>query len=439
MSSTFVIWLIFAGLAGLIVVPYVRRSLRREKAVLEAQHQSLEYGLYRPASLHPVVDPNQCIGTGNCVEMCPEKDVLGLLSGQAQPVSPARCIGHGLCERSCPVDAIELVFGTLKRGVDLPRIQENFETNVPGMYVVGELGGMGLIRNAFEQGRQCIESMPEGTASEDVLDLVIVGCGPAGLSCALEASRKGMSYVVIEKDGVGGTVLSYPRKKLVMTEPVQLTPGIKMDRRTFLKEELLDIWKKLVEEEELRIRENEHVLSVDRTAAGTFSIRTSKDTLQARRVVLAIGRRGIPRKLDVPGEDGPNVFYSLQDAALFAGDRVLVVGGGDSAVEAALGLAEQEGTQVILSYRRDRFSRIKPDNSQALERAVEANRIELALSSNLRGIADSEVELEYDDGRLETRENDYVFIFAGGSLPTPFLQSCGIIIDTVFGSKAGGK
>jgi len=188
---------VFLGLVGLFVIPYVRRVIAREKAVLKAHEESLEYGLYRPASLHPVVNPDQCIGTGNCVEVCPEKDVLGLLSGQAMPVSPSRCVGHGLCERSCPVNAIELVFGTSKRGIDLPRIQENFETNVPGLFVVGELGGMGLIRNAFEQGRQCIELMhiEKDAADPDVLDIAIIGCGPAGLSCALFSSEKGYSYV----------------------------------------------------------------------------------------------------------------------------------------------------------------------------------------------------------------------------------------------------
>lgn len=426
------------GLALVIVLPYLLKSFRRERQVLEAQQQSLEYGLYRPASLHPVVDPNQCIGTGNCVSVCPEKDVLGLLSGQAQPVSPARCIGHGLCERSCPVDAIQLVFGTLKRGVDLPRIQENFETNVPGLYVVGELGGMGLIRNAFEQGRQCIAGMPAPGGQEDVLDVLIVGCGPAGLSCALEAARRGLSYVVIEKDGVGGTVLNYPRKKLVMTEPIQLTDSIRMDRRNFVKEELLDIWKRLVEEEALKVREHERVLSVDRTAAGHFEVKTTQASFRTRRVVLAIGRRGIPRKLDLPGEDGPNVHYALQDASLFAGDRVLVVGGGDSAVEAAVSLSEESGTRVVLSYRRERFSRIKPDNNARLQEAVESGRIELALGSNVLNISADAVEIGFDDGSTRSIENDFVFIFAGGSLPTPFLQACGIIIDTVFGSKVGG-
>jgi thioredoxin reductase (NADPH) len=438
LSSTLIIWLIFGGLFALIIVPYVVRSFRREQAVLAAQQQSLDYGLYRPASLHPVVDPNQCIGTGNCVEICPEKDVLGLLSGQAQPVSPARCIGHGLCERSCPVEAIQLVFGTLKRGVDLPRIQENFETNVPGLFVVGELGGMGLIRNAFEQGRQCIESMPAPGGDAHVLDVLIVGCGPAGLSCALEAARRGLSYVVIEKDGVGGTVLNYPRKKLVMTEPVQLTEGVRMDRRSFVKEELLDIWKQLVAQESLKVRENERVLAVDRTAAKTFVIRTNRGEYESRRVVLAIGRRGIPRKLGVPGEDGPNVHYSLQDAALFAGDRVLVVGGGDSAVEAAVSLSEQTDTRVTLSYRRNQFSRIKSDNNDRLQAAVSEGRITLALSSNVTRIDDRSVELSFGDGSTRSLNNDYVFIFAGGSLPTSFLQECGIIIDTKFGSKAGG-
>jgi len=438
LSSTLIIWLIFGALTAIFIVPYVLRTVRTERHVLKAQQYALDYGLYRPASLHPVVDPDNCIGTGNCVAACPEKDVLGLISGQAQPVSPARCIGHGLCERACPVDAIQLVFGTMKRGVDLPRITENFETNVPGLYVVGELGGMGLIRNAFEQGKQCIETLPRSKDKlHDVLDVLIVGCGPAGLSCAMQAKREGLDYLVVERDGVGGTVLQYPRKKLVMTEPMRLSESIAMDRREYVKEELLEIWQGLAREEELRINEKEQVTAVDRMASGWFEVTTDRQTYRANKVILAIGRRGVPRKIDVAGEDGPNVFHALADAAHFAGDRVVVVGGGDSAVEAAVGLSEQEATHVTLSYRKDRFSRIRPENADRLESAVESGRVQLALNSNPSEIRSDETELTYADGSKTSIPSSYVFIFAGGSLPTPFLQRCGVIIDTVFGGRAG--
>ncbi|MBT5874352.1 MAG: NAD(P)-binding domain-containing protein [Candidatus Latescibacteria bacterium] len=383
------------------------------------------------------MNPDQCIGTGNCVESCPEKDVLGLLSGQATPVSPARCIGHGLCERSCPVNAIELVFGTSRRGVDLPRIQENFETNVPSLYVVGELGGMGLIKNAFEQGRQCIDgiSVPSPNDS-DVLDLLIVGCGPAGLSCAIQAVEKGFSYRVIEKDGVGGTVLNYPKKKLVMTEPMDLPGTFSMAKRDYAKEELLEIWQGLVDELQIKINEEEIVLTVDRLASGHFSVRTNKDDYTAQNIVLAIGRRGIPRKLDVPGEALPKVAYALKDATDFAGDRVLVVGGGDSAVEAALTLSEQSNTQVHISYRKEAFFRIKTDNQTRLNTAIKAGRIQLIMNSNVSEIRTDQTIIAREKEPDLILPNDFVFIFAGGSLPTEFLNKCGIKIDTVFGARS---
>lgn len=437
MTSTLIIWLVFFALVGLFVVPYVRRVLAKEKAVLAAHEESLEYGLYRPASLHPVVNPDQCIGTGNCVEACPEKDVLGLLSGQAMPVSPSRCVGHGLCERSCPVNAIELVFGTSKRGIDLPRIQENFETNVPGLFVVGELGGMGLIRNAFEQGRQCIELMhlDKGTTDTDVLDIAIIGCGPAGLSCALFSSEKGYSYVALEKDSIGGTVANYPRKKLVMTEPLSLPGGFGLKEREYVKEDLIELWTKLVRQFELRIRENEIVSSIEKTASGIFEIQATTGLVKARRVVLAIGRRGIPRRLGVPGEDLHHVSYSLKDASQFVGDRCLIVGGGDSAVEAALSLSGEEGTQVAISYRKAAFSRIKKDNLDRIQVAISSGKVQAIFSSEVQEIRPGEAVLSIEGDELKTVPIDYVFIFAGGTLPTEFLQRCGIKIDTVFGAK----
>ncbi|HSL71903.1 MAG TPA: NAD(P)-binding domain-containing protein, partial [Longimicrobiales bacterium] len=224
MSDTLALAVLGATLALVFMLPFVIRMRRRERAFLEAAARAHSYGLHEPVTLHPVVDPELCICTGNCVTVCPE-DVIGIRNGQAAAIAAAKCIGHGLCERACPVDAIKLVFGTEKRGVELPRIRENFETNVPGLYIVGELGGMGLIRNAFEQGRQCIDGIVRSHRSRDgQLDLVIVGCGPAGLAAALHAQHHGLNCAVLEKEDVGGTVRHYPRKKIVMTESVKV-PG----------------------------------------------------------------------------------------------------------------------------------------------------------------------------------------------------------------------
>ena len=189
MSDTLFIWSIGLGLTALFVFPMVFRIWSQEERTRHAEAQARAFGLHEPVSMHPVVDPAKCVGTASCVEVCPEQDVIGIRHGQAITIAPAACVGHGCCERSCPVDAIQLVFGTAKRGVDIPRIDSNFETNIPGLVIIGELGGMGLIRNAFEQGRQCLEGIAANSNGHtgDVLDLVIVGCGPG----ALDRRRRG--------------------------------------------------------------------------------------------------------------------------------------------------------------------------------------------------------------------------------------------------------
>ncbi len=426
-------------LFAIFVVPYYRKQRRLEDVALEAEKEAVKYGLKEPASLHPVVDPGSCIGTGNCVDICPEKNVLGMVAGQARPISPARCIGHGLCERSCPVDAVQLVFGTKKRGVDIPRIRENFESNVPGIYIVGELGGMGLIRNAFEQGRQCIEliSSESRLSIPGILDVLIVGCGPAGLSASLCSKHHGLNFKVVEKDDVGGTVRTYPRKKLVMTQPLKIPGYGKLNFREILKEDLVGLWSEMIEKTELQIQTFETVESVEKSEEGIFSVKTTHATYQTQRVILAIGRRGVPRKLGVTGEDSAQVSYALREPEEFQGDRVFVVGGGDSAIEAALALSDQPETSVTVSYRKDQFSRIKPGNLTRIESAVSDGKVDILWSTNLTSIGDGRVTYKLSDGTETTLENDYVFIFAGGVLPTAFLHSCGIQIDTKFGDPLG--
>jgi len=427
------------GLALLLFVvtmlPHYWRRRRVEKDTAEREEQFRRHGLHEPASLHPIVHHGACIGIGNCITVCPEDDVLGLLDGQARPISPARCVGHGLCERACPVDAIQLVFGTAKRGVDIPRIKENFETNVPGLHIIGELGGMGLIRNAFEQGRQCIKGIlrePRGSRDKDILDVLIVGCGPAGLSASLNCLHHKLRFKTIEKEDIGGTVRYYPRKKVVMTSPVDVPGYGKLKYREILKEELMEIWQDIVAKTGVGIQTQESVSSVKPTDDGCLEVVSNIATYRARRVILAIGRRGVPRKLNVLGEDLPKVIYSLLEPDAYQHDRVLVVGGGDSAVEAALALADQPGTDVKMSYRKEAFSRIKPKNLDLINEAIGRGKVEVLWSTNLVEIKPDSV-LYVNGGGTQTLRNDVVAIFAGGELPTKFLQACGVQIDTKFG------
>ncbi len=436
MADELEVVLIGAALAVLAMVPYVLRLRRRERAARHAEAEARRLGLDEPVSLHPVVNPERCIGTGNCVSVCPEGEVLVIRDGQARTIAPARCIGHGLCERSCPVEAIQLVFGTARRGVDLPRIKQNFETNVPGLYIVGELGGMGLIRNAFEQGRQCIEGIAGEAArgpNGKLLDLVVVGCGPAGLSASLHALRHGLRFLTFEREDLGGAVRHYPRKKLVMTAPLSMAGYGKLDVREIRKEELIAVWSDVVRRAGLEVKTQEPVERVVPTDGG-FEIWSPQGRYQAHRVILAIGRRGTPRRLNVPGEDRPKVSYALREPEAFRGDRVLVVGGGDSAVEAALALAEQPGTEVTISYRRDRFTRLRPANHQRIQVAMSAGAVRVLFSTNVVEIGEQSVRYAEASGAVHEIANDYVLIFAGGELPTSFLKACGVEIATKFGT-----
>ncbi len=420
-------------LVSLVLLPFYFKQRRRERRTEIAHAAARRYGLDEPVSLHPVVSAEACIGTGSCLDVCPEHDVIGVRHGQAVPVSPARCIGHGLCERACPVEAIQLVFGSEKRGVEIPRIRENFETNVPGLYIIGELGGMGLIRNAFEQGRQCVEGIARlPRAPRDMLDVLIVGCGPAGLSASVNCIHRGLRYATLEKEDIGGTVRYYPRKKLVMTAPVKVPGYGKLSFREALKEELIAVWEDIVAQTGVEVSTEETVQHVV-SAQECFEVSSTSGVYRAKRVVLAIGRRGVPRKLEVPGEHLPKVIYSLREPEVFQSDRVLVVGGGDSAIEAALALADQPGNSVSLSYRRDRFNRVKQGNLQHMEEAVRLGRVEMLWSTNVLRIEPGSVIYRDQSQREREIANDVVAIFAGGELPTKFLQQCGVEFDTKFG------
>ncbi len=434
--DTLIIWGVALALTLVTAVPMLLRLRWKERRTETAQLEALRYGLHEPVSLHPVVDLDRCIGTGSCISVCPE-DVLGIEVGQAVAVQPARCIGHGLCERSCPMEAIQLVFGTEKRGVDLPRVKGNFETNVGGLYIVGELGGMGLVANAFEQGRQCVEGIlgESEKGPEGLLDLVVVGCGPAGLSASLAALEAGLSFVTLEKEDLGGTVRHYPRKKLVLTRPVKVPGYGKLPVKEIEKEDLIDLWQEIAGSAGLRVETGRTVTKVDRVAPLHFRVTTDKGVHEAHRVILAIGRRGVPRKLKVPGEDdASHVSYSLREPEAYTGDRILVVGGGDSAVEAALALSEQPGNEVRLSYRGAAFSRIKPRNHERVEAALGQGRLEVLWETRPTEVQRSRVLLVHPSRDVLEVPADQVFVFIGGELPTSFLQSCGVEIETHFGA-----
>ncbi len=413
---------------------YLAARRKHETRSLAKLSAAKEAGMMEPASLHPVIDPAKCIGCGSCVRACPEGDILGLIGGKAELVEPSHCIGHGACKAVCPANAITLVFGTATRGIDIPNVDENFQTNVPGIFIAGELGGMGLVRNAIEQGRQAVDSVRKlkGLGEPDMLDLVIVGCGPAGFSASLAAMQHKLRFVTLEQDTLGGTVSHFPRGKLVMTAPFTLPIAGKFNFTELSKEELIGFFEKIAGETCLKVNNGERVETITRIDNG-FEVKTGRTVYRSHAVLLTIGRRGTPRKLGVPGEDQSKVVYRLIDPEQYRGQHVLVVGGGDAALEAACAVAEQPDTVVTLSHRSGSFNRAKLKNRDRVADAQKSGQLNVLLNSSVQRVGSTDVDIE-QDGELHTLENNVVIGCVGGILPTPFLESVGIKVETKYGT-----
>jgi thioredoxin reductase len=316
------------------------------------------------------------------------------------------------------------------------------------VYVAGELGGLALVRNAVAQGRRAAEAAADRLASTgesrraaqgsppDCLDLLIVGAGPAGLAAALTAHARGLSYRVLEREvDLGGSLLHYPRRKMVLTQPVAIPPWGELRSEEYQKERLLEIFTEIVERYRLAVSFGEAVEGLEpldeagrrtRDVARGYRVTSSSGSWEARTVILALGRRGAPRKLGVPGEELPKVMYKLLDADSYRDCRILVVGGGDSAAEAAIGLARQPGNHVTLSYRRERLVRIKQKNERAIGALLASGAVRGLFSSQVVEIIPDRVRLEVEGGQRLDLENDYVFVFAGGEPPFGLLKNAGI-------------
>lgn len=424
------LYLLMFGLPlAIIMVLYLRRQKSVDRRNRERYQSAKEAGLTEPPSLHPVIDPAVCIGCGSCVPVCPEH-ALGLIDGKGALIDPTHCIGHGACAIACPIKSINLVFGTEKRGMDIPQVSPEFETNVPGIFIAGELGGMGLIRKTTQQGIQAIEVIAKRKSAGAPLDVVIIGAGPAGIAASLAAKDKKLKYVTVEQeDALGGTVYHYPRNKLTMTAPVKLPIVGTIKMFEIRKEELLNIWNRVTQQADIKINFFERMEKITPRDGGGFKVLTSKATYETSHVLLAIGRRGTPRKLGAPGEEQHKVVYRLIDAEQYRGMHVLVVGGGDSALEAANSIAEEAGSTVTLSYRSEAFGRVKEKNRILLQEAEAAKKLTVMLKSTVKEIGEETVTLDWD-GKTVKIPNQAVIVCAGGILPTPFLKEIGILVET---------
>jgi thioredoxin reductase (NADPH) len=412
------------------LVIYLKSLKKREARAREAAEKGKLYS-HGPQAQHPHIDNNYCIGCATCTSVCPEGDVLAMIGGKAVIVNGHKCIGHALCADACPVGAITMVMASPSMARDMPQLTPDYETTIPGLFIIGELGGLALIKNAVNQGRDCVDTIAARLKEHTippmagVHDILIVGAGPAGISASLRAIENKLNYLTIERDEIGGTVAKYPRQKLVMTSPVEFPMYGKFKKMQLSKENLLAFWDMILNRADFNVCTGEKVDDIQKGPDRIFTVITTTNQYRARTVVLALGRAGEPRKLGVKGEDLPKVMYRLIEADHYINKKILVIGGGDSAVEAAMGLASQKGNQVTLSYRSERFSRIKERNATRIQEFMKSGKVRVLFNSNPVEFTPESVILDVA-GTQQELPNDFVWIFAGGTPPTAFLKKVGV-------------
>ncbi len=350
-----------------------------------------------------------------------------------------------------------------KLGVrELPKLSADKESNVRGLYIVGDLADAPIIKVALNQGYEVAQKVAAelkkegGKTAADQLDVLIIGAGPSGIGAALACKEAGLRYLVLEKERPFNTIQNFPKAKFIFSEPRSIENKGNFWFDDAQKEVLVDRWDQALVDRGLVVHQPEEVTDCQRQG-DVFTAQTlvaegglgsdmkrlegavyddaggAKNTYQARRVILAIGRRGSVNKLGVPGEDKEKVHYSLKDPDEHKGRKVLVVGGGDSAVEAAVSCA-QSGADVTLVYRGDAFSRAKAGNQEKLEKARSAGLLKVELKTTPVEVKDATVVLKRGNETFEI-ENDDVLCFIGTKLPAPFLQRLGIMMEGAFSAQ----
>jgi thioredoxin reductase (NADPH) len=421
-----------------------------------------------PVYPHPVIITERCIGCHACVEACPH-DVLAIVNGFATPIAREQCVEDTSCQVECPVNPKACIVVNTSKVIPkrkVPARDARFMTNVAGCYIVGDVSGTPLIKNAANEGadviRHILQDLQQSPAEPRAeFDLVVVGAGPAGLSAAVLAAQAGLRYVAVEQDKVLATIAAYPAKKYVYFKPetMESRGAIEVPGDGLQREELLEKWKLTMLERGVRVNEQEGCKDVRRAADGDYffveteaGVGKEQRAYRARRVVLALGNRGTPMKLNVDGEDlkitldgreEPKVQYRLGDAASYKRRRIVVVGAGNSAIEAAVALVAQrdgdrinfrpddETNEVALVIRSDMKNDLKFNNKLQVYDCIDAGRITPYFGAAVKVVRAGEVVLMNSRTKEEiaTLENDLVFALIGGERPTEFLKSIGIKID----------
>jgi putative YpdA family bacillithiol system oxidoreductase len=418
--------LVFAGLLGVslfcVLISAAVSGLRRR--LQDARLQNAK----RKLLIHSIND-DRCTGCDACVSVCPT-DVLELRHNKSRVARMGDCIQCEQCVSACPTTALVMHYeGTKPPPIRLPQLDEFYQA-APGLYLIGEAGGKPLVKNASNLGRAVVEHMlksglRKNGAGNGQVDVLIVGSGPGGLSAALSCVQHGLSYALIEKDElVAATIARWPKGKECMAEPYDVKTVGLLPVFDSSKDELLAAWRTILDKHRVHVSTRETVEDVQRDTRGWFNVKTNKQVYSAQRVVLSIGTRGKPRKLGVPGEHLPKVTALLTDPADHRGQRVLVVGGGDSAVEAAIALAET-AQRVTLSYRGKQLSRCKAKNRQKLDEVVKAGRVVLRFGTQVSEIKNDVVMLKSGE-QFEQLANDHVFACIGGDAPVKWLESVGV-------------
>ena len=422
-------WMLGALLIFAFTIPYLVKWKRKQKQTIDKLNEATRIGSNKALMQHPIIDLSRCIGCGICTKVCPEGEVLGLVGGKAVLINGSKCVGHEVCMESCPVGGIEVGLGDVSSREDIPMLSSELESNLENIYLIGELGGLALIRNAVNQGSRVAKTIQTKLNGVNPSQpIIVVGAGPAGLSCTISLMEMGLPVILIDQSEPGGTILQYPRRKLVMVQPIEMPGYGEMSQSEYSKEELLEIWDKIFKSHVPDFRSGHQLQSIQKNDNG-YLITTGAGEFNTEYVVLALGRRGTPRKLGVPGEDLSKVAYKLMDAETYQNKNILVVGGGDSAVEAAVGLGQQIGNTVTLSYRKKGFSRIKTRNDEQVAKAIKNGWINIIYESTVDSIHEDHVIINRGDQNTEVK-NDYVFVFAGGIPPFKLMNSMGIQFGT---------